>query len=195
MLQVDYQKYMKLSNNTIEGTAFDLDISVRHMQRYLKHETPIPDDKVMEMTRIFGPVAAAMPFEHFTYQSEIGRKLYPSPLNSIDNTFPAFCFKAVEELEEMTEALQAMCRIVFNNRLMTESEAKMFDKLFREVLDVEQLCLEIKIKYAKLRGIEALESRVKEHKQKMVERGYHVMSEKEKRPAQVAEQRATYKYA
>ncbi|MEG6615350.1 hypothetical protein V6C27_02755 [Peptococcaceae bacterium 1198_IL3148] len=193
-MDVDYQHYMKLSNNTIEGTAVDLGVSARQLQRYLKYESILPDDKVLKMAYIFGPVAASMPFEHFTHESDIGKRLYPAPLNNIDNTFPAFCFKAVEEQEEMIDALQAMCRMVLNNRLMTGHEVEKFDRLFNEVLDVEQLCLEIKIKYARLRGLAALEERVRAHKRKVIERGYH-LEQKEKQPALVAERQAAYKFA
>lgn len=191
-MPVDYRGYIKQGNRTIEGTAGDIGKSDRQFKRYLDDETKFTDELVLRMTHVLGNNAAALPFEHFTNQSEIGQRLYPEPLNNIDREFASFCFKAPEEMEEMADALQAMCRIVLNGRLMTVDEARMFDKMFREILDVEQLCLEIKIKYAKLRGIEELEARVREHKEKCIRQGYHVEKE---RPALVAEEQVAYKLA
>ena len=95
--------------------------------------------------------------------NEIGMAFYPQPLNNIERTFPAFYYKAGEELVEMNE-----------------------------VLDVEQLCLETKIKYAEMRGLGELENRLDEHKEKCVQRGYYT---KQKNGPVLVRERTHLKYA
>jgi hypothetical protein len=189
-MQTNYRHYIKLSSYTIENTALDAGISLRQLKRYLTGETLMPDDKALALAHILGQQAATMPFEHFTNTNPIGQNLYPAPLNNIERTFPAFLYKAAEEQSEMIEALNEMCRLVLNNRDLDVEESEDFDNLFGQVLDVEQLCLEIKIKYAEIRGLDALRDRVAEHKEKCIAYGYHIEKE---RPALIKE-RAANKY-
>lgn len=187
-MKVDYRRHMKKVGATIEGTALDMGISVRQMQRYINGEAPVPSDKVMALARAWQ--AAELPFEHLAHENTIGENLCPAPLNNIERNFAAFYYKAVEEQQEFIEALDEMCRLTLNGRLMDAGEAEEFDQLFSQVIDVEQLCLEIKIEYARIRGIKALEERIAEHRKKCITYGYH----RDKGPALIKE-RARTQYA
>jgi hypothetical protein len=152
----------------------------------------IPQDHTVDrLGKLYG--APQMVFEHFGYNNDIGFRYFPRPLNQIDRSMPAICFKTPEELDEMVQAVRAMCNMVLNNRdLNTWGFTSQFDSNFLQIIDVEQLILEAKIKYADIRGLSELEERYREHDRKCEANGYRINTDKRKTPM-ASETRAQYK--
>ncbi len=185
---VDYKEY-RPKFMTIEHASSLLNFSTRKLNRIHSGEEIPTDDVVDKMGKIYA--APLMVFEHLGHNNDIGKRYFCRPLNQINRTFPAICFKSQEELKEMVNAMEGMCRMVLNGQSLEKwGMVEDFDRCFLELIDVEQLILEAKIKYAEIRGLKALEERYQEHDIKCEERGYR--QDKEKQPSLVAERQAEY---
>lgn len=190
---VNYGEYRPKRVVTVNRAANEIGKSVRQVQRYENTDEPtnIPSDiDVVKLARLYG--SSLLVFEHFGHNNDIGKRFFCRPLNGIERSMPAACFKTPEELTEMIEATQEMCRMMLNNKdLVKWGLVEQYDKLFQEVIDVEQLITEMKIIYASVRGLKALEERYKEHDEKCLRNGYRVDIDKKITP-QAAEARAQY---
>lgn len=184
---VDLKSY-RPKHVTIQAAALTIRKSDRQLIRYETGEQTPGDHDIIKLAELYE--VPQMIFEHLGYQNDIGRRFLPRPLNSINRSFPAICFKSREELEEMVGSVESMCRMVLNGQdLDTWGMTEQFDRHFQELIDVEQLVLEAKIRYAEIRGLKVLEERYREHDRKCVANGYRV--EKKITP-QAVETRARY---
>lgn len=190
---VNYGEYRPKRVVTVNRAANEIGKSVRQVQRYENTDEPtnIPSDiDVVKLARLYG--SSLLVFEHFGHNNDIGKRFFCRPLNQINRSFPAMCFKSQEELKEMVNAMEGMCRMVLNEQSLEKwSMVEDFDRCFLELIDVEQLILEAKIRYAEIRGLKALEERYKEHDEKCLRNGYRVDIDKKITP-QAAEARAQY---
>ncbi|MDO7789127.1 hypothetical protein [Desulforamulus aquiferis] len=179
-MPVDYKSY-RPKEVIIDAAAAVAGVSNRQYLRY-ENEGAVPSDSVVnKLAKLFQ--APQMLFEHFGSHNEIGWRYYCRPLNRIDRSMPAVCFKSSEEISEMVTAIKEMCRMMLNNRDLGKwGLNEQFDQCFLELIDVEQLLLEAKIIYAEQRGLPELEKRYREHDAKCLQNGYRI----EKRRAPVA---------